>query len=121
MKLTCRQIRDVVKARGLLLDDSHDDGDSSVVALTHQIEDYVAGVGLPTYVSQMLGDAEKCSIKMCSLYWPDGRVFHGSVEVAATNRGCRVLVWILENCRPDNVPYKVEAHLGVDLTAVRYL
>jgi hypothetical protein len=121
MKLSCQQIRHVVKARGHLLDGGYDWSDPVIEGLSAEIEEYRREVGVNTYVSQMLDNAHRCAIEMCILRWPDGRTLHGkALGVSRVVQAQRCFAWIVDNCRPDNLPYKLEADLGAH-KAVRYL
>jgi len=121
VKLSCQQIRHIIKARGHLLDGGYDWSDPVIEGLSREIEEYRREVGFNNYVSQMLDNAHVCAMQMCTLRWADGRVMHGRAwDVNRAVQGQRCFAWLVDNCRPDNLPYKIEADLGAH-KAVRYL
>lgn len=77
-------------------------------------------VGLPTYLSQMLGEVATAPIQHCILYAEDRR----RIEVnLAGNYGQPVQRFIAKRFGQENLPFKVEVRRGSkpDQVEVRYL
>jgi hypothetical protein len=120
VSLNCQQIRDIVKARGHLLCDGHTLESSLVQGLGFLRDEYRVRVGKESYVSQMLGEMERCAMEMCTLTWPGGRQVIGN-RLRRSIQAQRCYTWIVENCGCDDLPFMVEAHLCAEHTAVRFL
>lgn len=95
-----------------------DEFDPSVASLSVEIDYYVGRVGLPQYLSQMLGDAATAPMARCVLGWPDGRIFAGRLWRRPEQQLQR---YIRYECGRLDLPYVVEVHLGGGHVAVRYL
>jgi hypothetical protein len=120
MSFTCQQIRDLVKTRGHYLMAGLDPGEAVVVGLTATRDEYLARVGLATYLSQMLDDVATMSMRHCVLGWPDGRVEMGNLLRPRQDRARPVQKYLREKYHQD-LPYAVEVRLGVGHVVVRFL
>lgn len=118
MTFSCQQVRKLVISRGTMLDAGYPDDDPAVRSLTEVRDEYRIQVGLATYLSEMLGDMERCVMQMCHLVWPDGRRVLGQ-GLPKSQRRQRCYTWLVWNGA--DMPYKVEAYLGGGHVAVRYL
>lgn len=70
--LTTADVRDVLKTRAHLLRVGVPFEYAAVVTLTIIIDHYRHKVGLPKYLSEMLGEMANVPVKDCRLYWQSG-------------------------------------------------
>lgn len=70
--LTTADVRDVLKCRAHLLRVGVPFEYAAVVTLTIIIDHYRHKVGLPKYLSEMLGEMANVPVKDCRLYWQSG-------------------------------------------------
>jgi hypothetical protein len=115
-----QEIRDVVKCRAHLIEIAGFPPSHVIIITLTQIRDhYISRVGMPTYLSQMLGDVVKIPIRMCRLIWEDGNTFDGKLELEHPNMV--VQRFIRKYYRIHNLPYKVIYGLTTDVEQVKYL
>ncbi len=121
-RFTCQQVRDLVKARGHYLTAGCSAESEVVRGLTESVDGYILRVGFAEYISQMLDQVAKVPVSWCMLGWPDGRVFDGA---EAEKPRQPVQHYIRKHCCRHKVyhdlPYVVEARLGVGQVVVRFL
>ena len=120
MSFTCQQIRDLVRTRGHYLMAGCEPGAAVVVELSKARDEYLADVGLGTYLSQMLDDVATISMRHCVLGWPDGRVAMGNLLRPVGDRA-RPVQRYLRRKYGEDLPYAVEVRLGVGQVVVRFL
>jgi hypothetical protein len=115
-----QEIRDVVKCRAHLIEVAGFPRNHVIIITLTQIRDhYISRVGMPAYLSQMLGDIAKIPIRMCKLIWEDGNTFDGKLELERSDMA--VQHFIRKHYRIHTLPYVIEAHLGVEQVQTRYL
>ena len=120
MELTCQQIRNIVKTKGTLLDTGSVEHNGMVVNHLNKLRDkYIAKIGLPTYLSQMLLDKiAVLPVRHCTLVWEDGRRADNGIFRGEGNRPIQKYI---KTHYARNLPYKVEVELGVGHIEIRYL
>ena len=117
-KLTASQIRDLLKTRTHCLQAGFAVTHPLIVALNKLIGEYIIRVGLPTYLSEMLGPVATVSTYKCTLYDHQGQPLELDL------RSCQQPLqrFIREQFWPDNLPYKVEVRKDTQAQVeVRYL
>jgi hypothetical protein len=115
-----REIRDVLKSREHCLRAGFPANHIIIMTLNEIRDHYVVKVGLPTYLSQMLGELAKAPVQCCTLYNQVGRL----IELHLTkNHNQPVLRFIVQQFGKDNLPYKVEVRreAASNQVEVRYL
>lgn len=118
-KLTASQIRDLLKTRSHCLMAGFSPDHPLIRALDKLRNEYITMVGLPTYLSQMLGPLATASIGECTLY--DGR--DRALPLDCHNPRQPVQRFIREQFLLGNLPYRVEKKNGSPAVQgeVRYL
>jgi hypothetical protein len=115
-----KEIRDVLKNKAHCLHAGFPP-DHIIIETLNEIRDhYVLRVGLPTYLSQMLGELATVPARNCTLYSEDGQ----RIEIHANgNHNQPVQRFIAKQFRKDNLPFKVEIHKESppDRVEIRYL
>ncbi|GAB4540543.1 MAG: hypothetical protein Kow0063_30460 [Anaerolineae bacterium] len=115
-----REIRDVLKNKAHCLRAGFPP-DHIIITTLNEIRDhYLLRVGLPTYLSQMLGDLATAPMRNCSLYTEDCR------RIVINLNGSHnqpVQRFIARRFGAKNLPFKVEVRKesNPDQTEVRYL
>ena len=104
-----KEIRDVLKNKAHCLRagfaPSH-----VIIATFNEIRDhYILRVGLPTYLSQMLGDLATTPMRYCTLYSDDGR----RIEINLNGSHNQPIQRFIAKCfGKDDLPFKVEVRRG---------
>ncbi len=115
-----REIRDILKCKAHCLRAGFS-SNHIIIRTFNEIRDhYIMRVGLPTYLSQMLGPAGQAPIKHCKLYAENGR----SIEIHLNgNHNQPVQRFIAKKFGESYLPAMVEAQLKTDSKRVeiRYL
>ena len=115
-----REIRDILKSKAHCLKAGFS-ADHFIIKTLDEIRDqYIVRVGLPTYLSQMLGPAGKIPIKDCKLYTANG----SQIEVHLNgNFNQPVQRFIVKQFGQKNLPAVVEAIVNSNSrqVEVRYL
>lgn len=115
-----REIRDVLKSRAHCLRAGFPSNHLIIITLNEIRDHYILRVGLPTYLSQMLGDLGKVPIKNCTLYDEADRPIKLSSKGDHTQPVQRFIAKVFHW---DNLPFRIEARKGgnTDQVEVRYL
>jgi hypothetical protein len=102
-----KEIRDVLKNKAHCLHAGFPP-DHIIIETLNEIRDhYLLRVGLPTYLSQMLGELGTVPVRHCTLYAEDGQ----RIEIHINgNHNQPVQRFIAKQFRSDNLPFKVEVH-----------
>jgi hypothetical protein len=115
-----KEIRDVLKSKAHCLRAGFPP-DHVIITTFNEIRDhYILRVGLPTYLSQMLGDVATVPMQYCQFYAEDGR----PVKIDLNgNHYQPVQRFIAKRFGKDNLPFKVEVHRASNpgRVEVRYL
>jgi hypothetical protein len=115
-----KEIRDVLKNKAHCLHAGFPP-DHIIIETLNEIRDhYMLRVGLPTYLSQMLGELATVPVRYCTLYTEDGHRIKVRVN---GNHSQPVQRFIAKQFRKDNLPFKVEIHKESppDRVEIRYL
>ncbi len=115
LTFNCQQIRDVVRTRAHYIMAGCPPDTPIIVELTQKRDEYLKQVGLATYLSQMLGKVAPLSIRFCVLGWPDGRIVDSFDQPK-----CLVQHYIRKHYH-DDLPYAVEAQIGVGHVIAKFL
>ena len=103
-KLTANQIRDLLKTRAHCLHAGFLPTHPLIVVFNKMRDEYILQVGLPTYLSQMLGSLATVSIQECILYDHTGDL----LKLDLKGHQQPVQRFIGEHFWPDNLPCRVE-------------
>jgi hypothetical protein len=115
-----KEIRDVLKNKAHCLRAGFP-ADHIIIRTFNEIRDhYILRVGLPTYLSQMLGELATVPIKHCKLYTEDCRCIKFSLD---GNHNQSLQRFIAKQFGKNDLPFKVEVCRGSnpDRAEVRYL
>lgn len=115
-----REIRDVLKNKAHCLRAGFPP-DHLIITTFNEIRDhYLLRVGLPTYLSQMLGELATAPMRDCSLYTEDCRRIMINLNGSHNQPVQR---FIARQFGVENLPFKIEVHKGSnpDRAEVRYL
>lgn len=115
-----KEIRDVLKSREHCLRAGFPANHVIIVTLNEIRDQYILKVGLPTYLSQMMGEVAKTPVQDCILYDKIGR----PIELHLTkNQNQPVQRFIVQQFGKDNLPYRVEIRResAPDKIEIRYL
>jgi len=115
LDFNCQQIRDVVRTRAHYIMAGCPPDAPIIVELTQKRDEYLALVGLPTYLSQMLGKIATLSIRFCVMEWMDGRIIDTFDQPK-----CPIQQYIRKHYH-DDLPYTVEAHVGMGHVIAKFL
>ena len=115
-----KEIRDVLKSKAHCLRAGFPSNHAIIATLNEIRDHYILRVGLPTYLSQMLGDLGTVQAQYCKLYSEDGRQV---VLQSDEFHDQPVQKFIIKNFRSNNLPFRVEARkeLNSERVEVRYL
>ena len=113
-------IRDVVRCRGRCLDAGFAPDHSLIITLEWIRNLYISRVGLPGYLSQMLGDVAQISMRFCTLCGVEGQSLDGRALMESDQRR-RLQYFIRDRFGIGDLPYRVEVALGVDQMREVYL
>lgn len=115
-----REIRDVLKNKAHCLRAGFLPGHLIIITFDEIRDHYVLRVGLPTYLSQMLGDLATVPIHRCRLYREDNRRIQVSLN---GDHNQSVQRFIAAQFSRDNLPFRVEVCRGStsDRVEIRYL
>jgi hypothetical protein len=115
-----KEIRDVLKSRAHCLRAGFPPNHIIIITLNEIRDHYLRKVGLPTYLSQMLGDLGKIPTQYCTLYDQEGRPIKLQLN---DNPNQPVQRFIAKQFRWNNLPFGVEAQKGInpDRVEIRYL
>lgn len=115
-----KEIRDVLKSRAHCLRAGFP-SEHIIIATLNEIRDhYILKVGLPTYLSQMLGELGKVQVQYCTLYDQTDQ----AIEVDLHNdHTLPVQRFIAKRFHWDDLPFKIEVRKegDPDRAEVRYL
>jgi hypothetical protein len=115
-----KEIRDVLKNKAHCLHAGFPP-DHIIIETLNEIRDYyILRVGLPTYLSQMLGELGTDPVQNCTLYTEDGQ----RIEIRVNgNHNQPLQRFIAKQFREDNLPFKVEIRKESppDRVEIRYL
>lgn len=100
-----KEIRDVLKNKSHCLRAGFPP-DHVIIETFNEIRDhYILKVGLPAYLSQMLGDLATVPMQYCTLYSEDGR----RIEIHLNGRHNQPVQRFIAKCfGKDNLPFRVE-------------
>jgi hypothetical protein len=115
-----REIRDILKSKAHCLKAGFPANHFIIKTLNEIRDQYIKRVGLPTYLSQMLGPAGKVPIKDCKLYTGGGR----QIELHLNgNFNQPVQKFITKQFGQDKLPAVVEATIDSNSgrVEIRYL
>jgi hypothetical protein len=115
-----KEIRDVLKSRAHCLRAGFPPTHIIITTLNEIRDHYLLRVGLPTYLSQMLGDLGKVPIRDCILYDQAGRPITLYLNGDYSQPVQR---YIAKQFRRNTLPFKVAGRKGAnsDQVEVRYL
>lgn len=115
-----REIRDVLKNKAHCLRAGFPPDHIIIEAFNEIRNHYLSKVGLPTYLSQMLGRLSTAQMQHCTFYAEDCRRIH--VDLGG-NHNQPVQRFIAKRFRWDNLPFMVEvcAEANTDQVEVRFL
>ena len=115
-----KEIRDILKSKVHCLRAGFPSNHIIIRTLNEIRDHYIMKVGLPTYLSQMLGPIGKVPIKDCKLYAENGRRIEFHLN---GNYNQPVQKFIAKQFGNNNLPAMVEAHLETnsDRVEIRYL
>lgn len=103
-KFSANQIRDLLKTRAHCLQAGFPAAHPLIGTLNKLVGEYIARVGLATYLSEMLGPVAMVSIDKCTLYDHTDR----PLELDLKNYQQPLQHFIKEQFLLDNLPSKVE-------------
>jgi hypothetical protein len=115
-----KEIRDVLKSRAHCLRAGFS-AHHLIIATLNEIRDhYILKVGLPTYLSQMLGEVAKAPIQYCTLYDPSDQPLQLELN---HNHAQPLQRFIAQRYQWDELPFRVEVKKDGDPNRieVRYL
>jgi hypothetical protein len=115
-----KEIRDVLKNKAHCLRAGFPPNHVIIATLNEIRDHYILRVGLPTYLSQMLGDSAAAPMQYCTLYSEDGRRIEINLNGSHNQPMQRFIAkWFGK----DDLPFKVEVRRGSNpgRTEVRYL
>lgn len=115
-----KEIRDVLKNKAHCLRAGFPPNHIIIATLNEIRDRYILRVGLPTYLSQMLGELATVQVQYCTLYAEDGH----RIEIHLNgNHNQPVQRFIAKVFGKDNLPFKVEVYResSPDGVEVRYL
>ncbi len=102
-----KEIRDVLKNKAHCLHAGFPPNHIIIETLDEIRDHYILRVGLPTYLSQMLGELATVPVRNCTLYTEDGH----RIEIHVNgNHNQPVQRFIAQQFQSDNLPFKVEVH-----------
>jgi len=114
-----KEIRDILKSKAHCLQAGFPTK-HAIIATMNEIRDYyLLKVGLPTYLSQMLGEVGQVQIQYCSLFKEESYL----LELHLNNPHQPLQRYIKEHFHWDELPFKVEVRKdpNSDQIEVRYL
>ncbi len=101
---SAREIRDILKSKAHCLQAGFPP-DHIIIKTLNEIRDhYISKVGLPTYLSQMLGEWGQVEIRYCTLYGEDSC----RLDIHLNNPDQPVQRFIRKHFQWDKLPFKVE-------------
>jgi hypothetical protein len=114
-----KEIRDILKSKAHCLQAGFSPNHAIIVTLNEIRNHYLLKVGLPTYLSQMLGETGQVQMRYCNLYSENGH----RLELRPNNPHQPLQRFIREHFHWDELPFKVEIRkeLNSDHVEVRYL
>jgi hypothetical protein len=106
-----REIRDVLKNKAHCLRAGFSP-DHIIITTFDEIRDhYILRVGLPTYLSQMLGELATVPVQYCQFYAEDGR----PIEIHLNGSHNQPVQRFIAKCfGKENLPFKVEIRRNPD-------
>ena len=115
-----KEIRDVLKSKAHCLHAGFPTNHMIIQTLNEIRDNYIRRVGLPTYLSHMLGELGKVQVQYCALYREDGRQIELNLN---GNYKQPVQRYIAKRFQWNKVPFKVEARRAsnANRVEVRYL
>ena len=121
--LTTKEIRDVLKSKAHCLRAGFPPNHMIIQTLNEFRDHYVKKVGLPTYLSQMLGDVGRVQMQYCRLFREDGSEIQVQVNGSHNQPVQR---FIARQFSVDTLPFMIEVryHEGEpdkEKIEVRYL
>lgn len=99
-----REIRDILKSKAHCLQAGFPPHHIIIKTLNDIRDHYISRVGLPTYLSQMLGECGQVPIQYCTLYGEDNR----RLDIHLNNPDQAVQRFIRKYFQWDKLPFKVE-------------
>jgi len=121
--LTAKEIRDVLKSKAHCLRAGFPPNHVIIQTLNEFRDHYVKKVGLPTYLSQMLGDVGKAQMQYCKLYRENG----SEIQVQLNGSHNQPVQRFIARCfSVDALPFMIEVRYNEgdsdkETTIVRYL
>jgi hypothetical protein len=118
--LTVREIRDVLKSKAHCLRAGFP-SDHMIIKTLNEFRDHYANrVGMPTYLSQMLGNLGQVQIQHCNMYAENGYLIRLQLN---GNHNQPIQRFISQHFLVEDLPFKVEIRPNPDLEQfeVRYL
>jgi hypothetical protein len=101
-----KEIRDILKSKAHCLRSGFSSNHMIIKTFNEIRKHYILRVGLPTYLSQMLGEVGKVEVRYCILYSENGRPITLHLN---GNHNQSVQRYIARQFHPDNLPAIVEA------------
>jgi hypothetical protein len=112
-----KEIRDVLKSKAHCLRAGFSPNHIIIEILNEIRDSYILRVGLPTYLSQMLGSIGNAPIQDCTLYTENGR----SIKLQLNgNFKQPIQRFVARHFKDSNLPFRVEIH-NSNRVEVRYL
>ena len=115
-----KEIRDILKSKAHCLHAGFPPHHIIIKTLNEIRDHYLLKVGLPTYLSQMLGGVGQVPMQYCALYGEDGR----PIEIYLNgNHNQTVQRFIARHFQQDTLPFKIEVRQDAnsEQVEVRYL
>lgn len=118
--LTAKEMRDVLKSKAHCLRAGFPKNHVIIQTLNEFRDHYVSRVGLPTYLSQMLGELGNTPMEHCKLFTEDGTHIKLRLNGAHNQPVQRFLG---KNFLVDELPFRIQVQLpsNPDRTDERYL
>jgi hypothetical protein len=115
-----KEVRDVLKSRAHCLRAGFSTHHIIISTLNEIRNHYILKVGLPTYLSQILGEVAKAPIQHCLLYNSDDQLIRLELNYNPTQPLQR---FIAQHFQWDELPYRIEVRKEGDAerVEVRYL
>lgn len=101
-----KEIRDVLKSRAHCLRAGFSARHIIIMTLNEIRDHYILKIGLPTYLSQMLGEVAKAPIQDCTLYDPRDQVI--KLNLDPTTQKQSLQRFIAQRFQWNELPFRIE-------------
>ena len=102
-----KEIRDILKSKAHCLRAGFQDDHTIIKTLNDIRDSYIRLVGLPTYLSEMLGPIATAPIRACRLYRANGQPIKYHLN---GNQHQPLQKFIQQNFPPSDLPFRIEVH-----------